>query len=75
MTVILDPECAFEELIAELASKISGISPVLGKCPDGAAAGGACAYGRTGECQIVNTITENSGIEDAVSVRSGFRAG
>ncbi len=61
MTVILDPECAFEELIAELATKFRN-QPSSGECPDGAALQGRTLTAAQ-EMQIVNTITENSGIE------------
>lgn len=61
MTVILDPECAFEELIAELATKFKE-SAGSGECPDGAAFTGRTLTAAQ-EMQIVNTITENSGIE------------
>ena len=62
MTVILDPECAFEELIAELATKFKESARFWGN-----AQMALLLQGRTltaaQEMQIVNTITENSGIE------------
>ena len=62
MTVILDPECAFEELITELATKFKESARFWGN-----AQMALLLQGRTltaaQEMQIVNTITENSGIE------------
>ena len=62
MTVILDPECSFEELIAELATKFKESARFWGNAQMALLLQGRPLTAAQ-EMQIVNTITENSGIE------------
>ena len=62
MTVILDPECSFEDLIAELAAKFKDSARFWGNAQMALLLQGRPLTAAQ-EMQIVNTITENSGIE------------
>ncbi len=62
MTVILDPECSFEELILELAAKFKNSAKFWGNAKMALSLCGR-PLSEVQEMQIVNTITENSGIE------------
>ena len=62
MTVILDPECSFEDLIAELAAKFKDSARFWGNAQMALLLQGR-PLTTAQEMQIVNTITENSGIE------------
>ena len=62
MTVILDPDCGFEELIAELAAKFRENARFWGNIQMALMLEGRELTSKE-EFQIVNTITENSGVE------------
>ena len=62
MTVILDPECSFEDLIGELAAKFKDSARFWGNAQMALLLQGR-ELTAAQEMQIVNTITENSGIE------------
>ena len=62
MTVILDPDCGFEELIAELAAKFRENARFWGNIQMALMLEGRELTAKE-EFQIVNTITENSGVE------------
>ena len=62
MTVILDPDCAFEELIAELGKKFKDSARFWGNAQMALLLQGRPLTSAE-EMKIVNTITENSGIE------------
>ncbi|MEW4413786.1 septum site-determining protein MinC [Clostridium sp. AN503] len=62
MTVILDPECTFEELLAEVSMKFRESSRFWGNVQMALLLEGRELTAEE-EFRIVNTITENSGIE------------
>ena len=62
MTVILDPEWSFEDLIAELAAKFKDSARFWGTAQMALLLQGRPLTAAQ-EMQLVNTITENSGIE------------
>lgn len=62
MTVILDPECTFEELLSEVASKYRESARFWGNAQMALMLEGRELTAEE-EFRIVNTITENSGIE------------
>lgn len=62
MTVILDPDCAFEEVLEELAVKFRDSARFWGNAQLALLLQGRVLT-PTQEMQVVNTITENSGIE------------
>ena len=62
MTVILDPECPFEELIAEIAEKFRESAKFWGNIQMALMLEGRKLTAGE-ELRIVNTITENSGLE------------
>ena len=62
MTVILDPECSFEDLIAELAAKFKDSARFWGNAQMTLTLEGRPLSAEE-EFQIVNTITENSQLQ------------
>ncbi|MDD3252290.1 MAG: septum site-determining protein MinC [Lachnospiraceae bacterium] len=62
MTVILDPDCTFEELLEEIARKFRESARFWGNIQLALLLEGR-ALNAAEEMQIVNTIAENSGIE------------
>lgn len=62
MTVILDPDCGFEELLDELAAKFRENARFWGNIQMALLLEGRELTAKE-EFQIVNTITENSGVE------------
>lgn len=62
MSVFLDPDCAFEELLAEIKEKFKQSAKFWGNAQMALILEGRTVTAEE-ELEIVNTITENSGIE------------